>query len=124
MTLETSQEECLFCCQNFMGDTHSTMISKALYLKYSSSQNYFHTKDINEFIESAHKQSVVRYKDNVTFEETDDYLIRLYPSDIATQKMDLLLKYYKYQTDIPRYFAIPHQPIFLKFFENKRKLYY
>ena len=54
------------------------MLNKALYLKYSSSQNYFFTKDINEFVESSNKEHVVRFKDNVIFEEEEDYIIEYF----------------------------------------------
>ena len=45
------------------------MLNKALYLKYSSSQNYFFTKDINEFVENSSKQHIISFRDNVIFEE-------------------------------------------------------
>ena len=52
------------------------MVNRALYLKYSSSQNYYYTKEINEFMEESNqKPKIVKFKDQVQFEEQEEYFI-------------------------------------------------
>ncbi len=100
------------------------MLNKALYLKYSSSQNYFFTKDINEFVESSNKEHVVRFKDNVIFEEEEDYIIEYFQDQDIPSKLQFLSEYYKYHNEIPRFFQKPHNHILNKFYDKKRRINY
>lgn len=51
------------------------MMNRALYLKYASSQNYYYTKDLNDFLDDAHKNSVINFKDQVLYEEKNEYMV-------------------------------------------------
>ena len=54
------------------------MVNKALYTKYSSSQNYYYTKDVNDILTNERTQAVIIFKDYVTLDEEDEFLKRYY----------------------------------------------
>ena len=72
------------------------MMNKALYSKYSSSQNYYYTKDINDIMTDGRTPAVMKYKDYVTYDEEDEYLKRYYKLHEYDYKIGLLCEYYKY----------------------------
>ncbi len=53
-------------------------MNKDLYQKYSSSQNYYYTRDINEILTNQRTKSVISFKDVLTLDEDEEYLKRFY----------------------------------------------
>ena len=45
------------------------MVTKALYMKYNSSQNYFYCKDINEILMHSRSHNVFIVKDYLTLDD-------------------------------------------------------
>jgi hypothetical protein len=56
------------------------MLNKALYLKHSSSQNFFWEKDINDHIDRLRKPPIILFKDQVLYEEDEEYLTDCFDS--------------------------------------------
>lgn len=46
------------------------MISRALYSKYSTSQNYYYTKDLNDILSGNTTSLVIKFKDFECFDDT------------------------------------------------------
>ena len=100
------------------------MINKALYSKYSSSQNYYYTKDINDMLAQARTISVIIYKDYITLDEEEEYLKRYYKRDEWKNKINILTEYYKYHKDIARLFMMPSTNVLNKYHDKNRRLEY
>ena len=100
------------------------MINKALYSKYSSSQNYYYTKDINDILSQNRTISVINYKDYVTFDEDEEYLKRYYKKNEWKTKIHMLTEYYKFHKDISRLFMMPSTNVLNKYHDKKRRLEY
>lgn len=62
-------------------ETHSAlMIAKALFVKYSTSQQYFFSKDPNEIIQNIRAPNVFKFKDWKCWDQGGEYLKRMYNS--------------------------------------------
>ena len=66
----------------------------------------------------------INFKDNITMDDQDEYLKRLYKLPEYPTKISLLAEYYKFHTDIPRIFMEPINTILNKFYDKKRKFEY
>lgn len=100
------------------------MINKALYSKYSSSQNYYFTKDINEILGDSRTSGVIKFKDFKHFDELEEYLKRFYMRKEYKNKIRMLSEYYKFHNDIPRMFMLPTSNVMNRFHDKKRRLEY
>ena len=99
-------------------------MTKALYSKYSSSQNYYYTKDINDIMTDGRTPAVIKYKDFVTLDEEDEFLKRYYKRHEYEYKIGLLVEYYKYHKDITRLFMLPITDTLNNYHDKKRKIEY
>lgn len=107
-------------------------MNKALYSKYSSSQNYYFTKDINDLLDAESTPATVFYRDLETILEQEEYIKRLrllwltryYPKKELKAKKSALLEYYKYHKDIPRLFMNPVYGSINRFHDKRRRLEY
>ena len=100
------------------------MMTKALFFKYSSSQNYYYTKDINDIMADARTPAVIKYKDFTTLDEEDEFLKRYYKFHEYDYKIGLLVEYYKYHKDIARMFMLPTTDTLHTYHDKRRKLEY
>ena len=57
------------------------MINKALFAKYSASQNYYYTKDINDICSNNRSTVVIKYKDLECLDDEEEFLKRFYKQD-------------------------------------------
>ena len=97
-------------------------MKKALYTKYSSSQNYYYTKDINDVMSDARTPAVIKFKDFSTLDEEDEFLKRYYKLNEYDYKIGLLVEYYKYHKDIARMFMLPTTESLNSYHDRKRKM--
>ena len=95
-----------------------------LYNSYSSSQNYYYTRDINDILSNALTNNVIYYRDLVAFDEVDEYLKRFYLKKELPNKIYLLSEYYKFHRDIPRLFMFPAANTISRYHDKKRSLEY
>ncbi len=54
------------------------MIKKALYEKYSASQNYYFTKDIHDLLGNAITKNTIKIIDFYTYDDDQEYFKRFY----------------------------------------------
>lgn len=123
-TQESDKDKCVFCPKLKSFKETFSMLNKALYLKYSSSQNYYYTKDINDFVENEKKPHVIHFKFQVNYENEDETLTRYYNSSEFDYKLNYLTEYYKYHKEVPRLFMIPLCHIMNNFHDRKRRIEY
>jgi len=127
MLYKSFPSDCLFCGEIFRSGTKqqfNEMVTKALYSKYSSSQNYYYTKDINEILSDSRSSAVVRYTDFVHFDEEEEYLKRFYNESEYNFKIKTLTEYYKFHNDIARIFVKPAAYTLNRYHDKKRRLDY
>ena len=98
---------------------------KFLYEKYSSSQNYYYIKQINDIIEDNRKKIAIVFKDQRTFDEEDQNLFkRYYSMEEIEGKNELLVEYYRYHNDVPRLFMDKLSDLMHEYFDKKRRINY
>ncbi|KAM3131762.1 hypothetical protein pb186bvf_016158 [Paramecium bursaria] len=121
-----SNIQCVFCSkfQYAKQENYSPLLTKALFSKYSSSQNYYYSKDINDILDNESTAAVVFYRDLETMVEQEEYLKRTYIKRDIHAKQKALLEYYKYHHDIPRLFMTKVYVTINKFHEKKRRIEY
>ena len=100
------------------------MVSRALYQKYSASQNYYYSKDINEILSNQRSSSVIRLKDFLTLDDCEEYLNRIYLLNEYDAKIIRLSEYYKFHRDIPRMFMMPTTITLNRYHDKKRRIHY
>jgi len=120
----TNPKKCLFCPKLTSFPQTFQMLNKALFLKYSSSQNYYYTKDIQELIDNTRKPHVISFKDNILLEEDEEYLTRMYKQSEHKAKVNYLTEYYKYHKEVPRLFMNPASNTINHFHDKKRRIEY
>jgi len=127
-TILTVPNDCLFCSEDFKNmpvrNKFNDMVTKALYTKYSSSQNYYYTKDINEIMAESRTAAVILFKDNTHFDEQEEYLKRFYRYAEYDFKIKMLSEYYKFHNDVSRLFMMPITNVVNKHHDKKRRLEY
>ena len=127
-TILTLPSDCLFCSEDFKNmpvkNKFNDMVTKALYTKYSSSQNYYYTKDINEILSESRTASVILFKDSMHFDEQEEYLKRFYRYSEYDFKIRMLSEYYKFHNDVARLFMMPITNVVNKHHDKKRRLEY
>lgn len=62
-------------------------LSRALYNKYSSSQDFFYGKLINKFVYNESKPDVIELKDSNCLSEDEEYLKKMYYTSSQKNKM-------------------------------------
>ena len=116
--------KCIFCekcpkSKDFLG-----MINKALYVKFAASQNYYYCKDVNEILSTTRNKISIKFKDQQTFDEEDEYLKRYYDAKEIKGKLTILTEYYKFHKDVPRIFMYSIARIMNYYHDKKRKIEY
>jgi len=99
-------------------------INSYLYHKFSSSQNYYFTKDINNILSHRRTSKVIRFYETQVYDYRDEYLRQSYQTSVAKQKLVHLTEYYKFHVDVPRVFMIPAAHVVHRFHDKKRRLNY
>ena len=72
------------------------MINEALYDKYSATQVYYYTNDINDILNHERTSAVEHFKDMLIYDDVDEFLKRFYKKSEYNDKIKLLSEYYKY----------------------------
>ena len=121
---EEPAKTCLFCPKLTNFYQTFLMLNKALFLKYSSSQNYYYTKDIQELMDNSRKSHVISFKDAILYEENEEYLTKSYKTPDFQQKISYLTEYYKYHKEVPRLFMHPSANTINHFHDKKRRIEY
>ena len=99
-------------------------IRSFLYLKYSSSQNYYFTRDVNSLIGGAQTVFTIQYQDEVFLMTKEESLRRTYKDTEYQSKIKYLTEYYKFHDDVPRFFQVSFAQIVYNFYDKKRRIKY
>lgn len=118
----SEEEVCQRCLTSGQFFYDIVEIGKYLFEKYSSSQNYFYSKDINEILVGDKSKASIDFKDYFVIDEEAEYLKKLYTVSDYKRKSKLLSEYYKFHKDIPRLFMLP-TTLILNNYHNKRRKY-
>ncbi|CAK70972.1 unnamed protein product (macronuclear) [Paramecium tetraurelia] len=113
-------QDCLFCQQS---QKFCSLITRALYIKYSASQNYYYQKDINIILLQQRSKQYTTYKE-WTYYDSNEYLKRFYSTNDTRQKTIVLTEYYKFHRDIARLFMLPIATTLSKYHDKRRRIEY
>ncbi|CAK90815.1 unnamed protein product (macronuclear) [Paramecium tetraurelia] len=101
----------------------SNIINHTLYHKYASSQNYYFTKEINDILSKNRTPATIKFYDDIQYLENEECMSRVYDIDDYQSKIQLLVEFYKYHHDLPR-FTVEEEIIQILnlYYDKKRKL--
>lgn len=99
-------------------------MNKALYSKYSSSQNYYFSKDINDILAGVSTPNTIRFRDNEALDTIEEYFKRFYKVNEYSFKISALTEYYKYHKDVARLFMLPVSMTMNRYHDKKRRIEY
>ena len=100
------------------------ILNQGLYHKYTSSQDYFYTKDINNIINKKRKSPYIKYLDNIIYDESVEHLKRFYTKKDALPIMIEIQEFYTKFKDYPRNFNMPFYRIVGNYVRRHRRLEY
>src|ERR1044072_826395 len=100
-------EECKICKVWAKPGDLCRVLNQGLYHKYTSSQDYFYTRDINALLTKKRKPFCIRYYDDFVYDECTERLKSFFRKKEALSLMGEIKAFYsKFQT-FPRNFH-PH----------------
>ncbi len=99
-------------------------INSRLYKKYSSSQNYYYIKDVNDILSDARTQAVIHYKQLMDLDTESEQVRKFVDDDNYIRKMRGLVDYYRFHKEIPRIFAKHVYDMYFDHHDRKRKVEY
>jgi len=73
-------------------ETYGPLLNKALFSKYSSSQNYYYSKDINDILDNESTPAVVYFRDLECIVEDEEYLKRFTLKFIIDSMLEKILR--------------------------------
>ena len=100
------------------------ILNQGLYHKYTSSQDYFYTKDINNIISKKHKAVYIKYLDYMIYDESVEHFKRCYKKKDAMPIMKEIQEFYTKFKDYPRNFNMPFYRIIGNCIRRHRRLEY
>ncbi len=68
------QSRCNLCTRAPGYQNCQIMMNKYMYNKFSASQNYYYTKDINDILTGSRSAANVLHKDYITLDEDEQFL--------------------------------------------------
>ncbi|CAD8158758.1 unnamed protein product [Paramecium octaurelia] len=124
------QHECQLKTLGYVRNYHSefasrNIINHTLYHKYSASQNYYYTKEINDIFGKNRTPATIQFYDDLQYSDLGERMKRYYHNNESSAKIKLLSEFYKYHNDLPRFTV--HQNIIKildVYYDKKRKLEY
>lgn len=99
-------------------------INSRLYQKYSSSQNYYYIKDVNDILSDARTQAVIHYKQLMDLDAESAQVRKFVDRENYLRKMRGLVDYYRFHKEIPRIFAKHVYDMYFDHHDRKRKVEY
>ncbi|CAD8048138.1 unnamed protein product [Paramecium primaurelia] len=103
----------------------SQRITSSLYNKYAESQNYYYTKVVNDLILNQPTKATIQFKDLQQYDEEVEHCKKLYTVSSYPKKIKILVEFYRFHKDIPRW-AVNEQIVSIlnEFYNQRRKLDY
>lgn len=95
-----------------------------LYEKYSSSQDYYYSRDIGDILNNGLTPAVICWSDLICILNEEELLKMMYRQKEYHEKIALLTEYYKFHKDIPRNFCLPTCKIMNRYHDKKRRIEY
>ena len=79
--MENKLNDCSFCPKLISASETVKIINKALFFKYSSSQNYYYTREINEFLNDNKRVLLINFNDKIIYESFEENLEKFFEID-------------------------------------------
>ncbi|CAD8059611.1 unnamed protein product [Paramecium sonneborni] len=103
----------------------SQRITCSLFNKYAESQNYYYTKVVNDLILNQPTKATIWFKDLQQYDEEMEHCKKLYTLSSYPKKIKILVEFYRFHKEIPRW-AVNEQIVAIlnEFYNQRRKLDY
>jgi len=121
---EQKNSNCKICAVLSKPGDLGKILNQGLYHKYTASQDYFYTKDINALLQKSRKPYCIRFKDDKIYDTEKEYLRRYYEYDDAVCLMAEIQNFYTKFRDFPRNFDESFYKIIQWNIRKHRKLEY
>ena len=122
--MQDPSKKCLFCPKLVTKREQFKMLNRALFLKYSNSYDHLQLKEIDEFVKPRRKVHIIKFKDNVLFEQDEEYMTEYFSQNQIIDKTQFLTEYYKYHNEIPRFFMKTVSDTMNLYHDKKRRIDY
>ncbi len=99
-------------------------VNSFLYSKYSSSLTYYYLRDVNDIIAGNRTPTVIRFVDDVCFDDRDRLLKRYYRITEYPLKITLLTECYRLHDELPRFFIMQFELVVFIFYDKMRRINY
>lgn len=122
--MQKAGKKCVFCPKLVTKKEQHKMLNRALFLKYSNSYDHLQLKEIEEFVQPKRKVHIINFKDNVLYEQEEDYMTECFSFKQIYKKIQFLTEYYKYHNEIPRFFMKKISDVMNRYHDKKRRIDY
>ncbi|CAD8121444.1 unnamed protein product [Paramecium sonneborni] len=119
--MQVNKKKCIFCEKLKSDGSFQLILKRALFCRYSQSQNLIYQKDINDILDDNQTKYTIEYKDNLDLIKENEYMKRFYRFFESDDRLPSLFEYYKYHINIPRNF---YSKLINKRMEKNRDLRY
>jgi hypothetical protein len=99
-------------------------LNSFLYSKYSSSQNYYYIKEVNEILSDSRCVELVRFRQLTDFCQSKEFLQEYLNREQSDIMIRNLTDYYRYHREIPRMFAKSVYDLYFEHHDLKRRVEY
>ncbi len=97
-------DECKVCVVLSKPGDLACILNQGLYHKYTSSQDFFYTKDITSLIEKKRSEFAINYYDDKIFDEDKEHLKQFFKRKDSKALMDEIKNFYSQFYNFPRNF--------------------
>lgn len=110
---------CTFCLPS---PHFQTVLTTSLYEKYSTSSNFYFSRQIDDLLNNACNEQVTAFHEILYDLENFEFIKREYTRSEFTNKILHFSEYYKFNRDIPRCFDKDLQSPLMRYQEKVKKL--
>ena len=115
---------CTLCKLLVRRDDMSKILNQGLYNKYTSSLDYYYTKDINAVILKKRKPFTIKFRDEQIFDDEREYLKKFFRKKETAMHMADIKNFYTKFKDYPKFFDAKIFGIMSSMVRKHRRLEY
>lgn len=116
--------KCKLCVLFVRRDDVARILNQGLYNKYTSSIDYYYTKDINALLFKKRKAFCIKYFDDLVYDTPKEYLKKSFSLRESRVHMEDIKNFYTKFRDFPRFFEMPFFQIMGSMIRKHRRLEY
>ena len=115
---------CRLCKLFSQRDNINRILNQGLYNKYTSSLDYYYTKDINSILYKKRKPFSIQFNDERILDDDREYLRKFFGRHEATAQLVDIKNFYTQFKDYPKFFSLPFMLVMNTHIRRQRRLEY